>query len=356
MEYSVSTKYRTAGWLIKRRVSGIINYGRLANNNRSQRKKTCEDDANRVEYLDIHPLATHQVQQQDWYRWRQESIGPITKTNYIQTIGESDTDVGSKIGHPEDTVERTSAAQNTKKLIIAQFQSASGGADTSRFPCNLNLKWRTTKAALKEQSGHDKDRTTKPQIGKELKEQSAHEEDKEFKEDDTDVTPEMQEVEREFQLLEDIVGQPENFGLSTGNTVGLKVEQLDNAVDQPDNIGEQVENDDDSSSSSSSSSNSGGSDNDSDSDSDSDDSSETVYYTTAYYTSNSSDDSTAVMGYHKEPDTRDKWASSVICYWCQEKGHKAYQYPLRQAYHPKVASRPNNGSNNESNNGSNNRN
>eukprot|EP00536_Pseudo-nitzschia_multiseries_P015212 jgi/Psemu1/41661/gm1.41661_g len=189
----------------------------------------------------------------------------------------------------------------------------------------------------------------------------------EFKEDDTDVTPEMQEVGREFQLLEDIVGPPENFGLSTGNTAGLKVEQLDNAVDQPDITGEDkkknktADSDNEVSSTSSSSSSlsdSSGSDGDSnsnsDSDRDSDDSSETVY--------------------HKEPDTRNKWASSVIChwchekghkafqyphrqvicYWCQEKGHKAFQCPLRLAYHPKVASRPNNGRNNGRNNGSNN--
>eukprot|EP00536_Pseudo-nitzschia_multiseries_P014572 jgi/Psemu1/39220/gm1.39220_g len=107
---------------------------------------------------------------------------------------------------------------------------------------------------------------------------------------DKDVTPEIQEAEREFQLSEDIFGPPENFGLSTGNTVGLEVEQLDNAVDQPDQLDSTGEDkkrnktddsDDEVSSTSSSSSSSDSSGSDSDSDSHSDDSSETVYYTTA---------------------------------------------------------------------------
>eukprot|EP00536_Pseudo-nitzschia_multiseries_P016798 jgi/Psemu1/47830/gm1.47830_g len=109
---------------------------------------------------------------------------------------------------------------------------------------------------------------------------------------DKDVTPEIQ-VEREFQLSEDIVGPPENFGLSTGNTVGLEVEQLDNAVDQPDitvedkkrNKTDDIDDEVSSTSSSSSSSDSSGSD----SDSHSDDSSETVYYTTAYGSGTKSD-------------------------------------------------------------------
>eukprot|EP00536_Pseudo-nitzschia_multiseries_P005184 jgi/Psemu1/303157/fgenesh1_kg.94_\ len=31
-----------------------------------------------------------------------------------------------------------------------------------------------------------------------------------------------------------------------------------------------------------------------------------------------------------------KWAMNVTCYWCQEKGHKAFQCPRREAGHPKV--------------------
>eukprot|EP00536_Pseudo-nitzschia_multiseries_P016828 jgi/Psemu1/47969/gm1.47969_g len=103
----------------------------------------------------------------------------------------------------------------------------------------------------------------------------------------------MQEIDRELQLSEDIVGPPET---STGNTVGLEVEQLNNAVDQPDQrdiTGEDKkrnktdDSDDEVSrtSSSSSSSDSSGSD----SDSHSDDSSETVYHTTAYGSGTRSD-------------------------------------------------------------------
>eukprot|EP00536_Pseudo-nitzschia_multiseries_P004076 jgi/Psemu1/9215/gm1.9215_g len=112
---------------------------------------------------------------------------------------------------------------------------------------------------------------------------------------DKDVTPEIQEAEREFQLSEDIVGPPENFGLSTGNTVGLEVEQLDNAVDLPDITGEDKKNktddsdDEVSSTSSNSSSSSSSASSGSDSDRHSDDSSETVYYTTAYGSDTRSD-------------------------------------------------------------------
>eukprot|EP00536_Pseudo-nitzschia_multiseries_P012524 jgi/Psemu1/32342/gm1.32342_g len=28
-----------------------------------------------------------------------------------------------------------------------------------------------------------------------------------------------------------------------------------------------------------------------------------------------------------EPYERNKWAAQAVCYWCQEKGHKAYQFP-----------------------------
>eukprot|EP00536_Pseudo-nitzschia_multiseries_P006970 jgi/Psemu1/16554/gm1.16554_g len=45
-------------------------------------------------------------------------------------------------------------------------------------------------------------------------------------------------------------------------------------------------------------------------------------------------------------DTRDKWTSNATCYWCQEKGHKAYQCPKRAAVHPKIPRETNNGSNN----------
>eukprot|EP00536_Pseudo-nitzschia_multiseries_P006051 jgi/Psemu1/14329/gm1.14329_g len=52
---------------------------------------------------------------------------------------------------------------------------------------------------------------------------------------------------------------------------------------------------------------------------------------------------------------RDKFLKNSICYWCQEKGHKAYQCPQREAGNPKVP-RKRNGNNNSNNNSNNNNN
>eukprot|EP00536_Pseudo-nitzschia_multiseries_P018850 jgi/Psemu1/57640/gm1.57640_g len=53
-----------------------------------------------------------------------------------------------------------------------------------------------------------------------------------------------------------------------------------------------------------------------------------------------------------KPDTRDKWLTNAVCYWCKEVGHKAYNCPHRMAGKPKVDRKAN--GNNESNNNSNN--
>eukprot|EP00536_Pseudo-nitzschia_multiseries_P003185 jgi/Psemu1/7113/gm1.7113_g len=57
-------------------------------------------------------------------------------------------------------------------------------------------------------------------------------------------------------------------------------------------------------------------------------------------------------------DKQDKWSRNAICYWCQEKGHKAYQCPQREAGNPKVPRKTNgnNSNNNGNNNGNNNSN
>eukprot|EP00536_Pseudo-nitzschia_multiseries_P007996 jgi/Psemu1/19269/gm1.19269_g len=36
------------------------------------------------------------------------------------------------------------------------------------------------------------------------------------------------------------------------------------------------------------------------------------------------------------PDKRDKWATNAVCYWCKEKGHKAYNCKKCKAGHPRV--------------------
>eukprot|EP00536_Pseudo-nitzschia_multiseries_P017422 jgi/Psemu1/50779/gm1.50779_g len=56
-----------------------------------------------------------------------------------------------------------------------------------------------------------------------------------------------------------------------------------------------------------------------------------------------------------EPDKRNKWAAKAKCYWCQAKGHKAYNCPHRKAGKPQVPRETNgsNSNNNESNSNSN---
>eukprot|EP00536_Pseudo-nitzschia_multiseries_P015907 jgi/Psemu1/44243/gm1.44243_g len=59
------------------------------------------------------------------------------------------------------------------------------------------------------------------------------------------------------------------------------------------------------------------------------------------------------------PDTRDKWPTNAVCYWCKEKGHKAYNCEKRKAGHPRVDKKTentNNGNSNNSGNGNRNNN
>eukprot|EP00536_Pseudo-nitzschia_multiseries_P012954 jgi/Psemu1/33686/gm1.33686_g len=56
------------------------------------------------------------------------------------------------------------------------------------------------------------------------------------------------------------------------------------------------------------------------------------------------------------PDTRDKWSTNAVCYWCKEKGHKAFNCAKRQAGHPKVDIKANDNNNNNNNINENNNN
>eukprot|EP00536_Pseudo-nitzschia_multiseries_P015398 jgi/Psemu1/42406/gm1.42406_g len=60
------------------------------------------------------------------------------------------------------------------------------------------------------------------------------------------------------------------------------------------------------------------------------------------------------------PDTRDKWPTNAVCYWCKEKGHKAYNCEKRKAGHPrankKTENTNSNGNSNSNNNNNNNSN
>eukprot|EP00536_Pseudo-nitzschia_multiseries_P017799 jgi/Psemu1/52583/gm1.52583_g len=53
-------------------------------------------------------------------------------------------------------------------------------------------------------------------------------------------------------------------------------------------------------------------------------------------------------------DKRDKWSKNAACYWCREKGHKAYQCEKCKAGEPKVNKKANNNNNNNDNNNGNN--
>eukprot|EP00536_Pseudo-nitzschia_multiseries_P018591 jgi/Psemu1/56321/gm1.56321_g len=58
-------------------------------------------------------------------------------------------------------------------------------------------------------------------------------------------------------------------------------------------------------------------------------------------------------------DPRDKWSTNAVCYWCKEKGHKAYNCPKRAASHTRADDDGNNNDhngNNGSRNNNNNRN
>eukprot|EP00536_Pseudo-nitzschia_multiseries_P017817 jgi/Psemu1/52699/gm1.52699_g len=50
------------------------------------------------------------------------------------------------------------------------------------------------------------------------------------------------------------------------------------------------------------------------------------------------------------PDERDKWSTNAVCYWCKEKGHKAFNCPKRIADNPKVDNNNNENNNNNNNN------
>eukprot|EP00536_Pseudo-nitzschia_multiseries_P007568 jgi/Psemu1/18229/gm1.18229_g len=71
----------------------------------------------------------------------------------------------------------------------------------------------------------------------------------------------------------------------------------------------------------------------------------------------------AAMTDFANPDTQDKWPTNAVCYWCKEKGRKAYNCEKRMAGKPKVDRKANgnkdsnnNSNNNESNNNNNNNN
>eukprot|EP00536_Pseudo-nitzschia_multiseries_P004912 jgi/Psemu1/11251/gm1.11251_g len=68
--------------------------------------------------------------------------------------------VGSRIGHPEDTVERPG---NTIQESYFHLQSASGGADTARFPCNLTLNIETHIEWMIEQNGTRQETQNEPE-------------------------------------------------------------------------------------------------------------------------------------------------------------------------------------------------